>query len=479
MKPLTSEPLDQWAVLWSQQKPRRRVDVGYLAPPAETRHIEGDLLIWFVGFDRGANTNEKATLFKVPRLWLQRFARLLQLPSSDAVSVLRDRINSLGDAEHLHTLLWATRWVHTQYRAALERETINQHLAGGRPAFPSRHSGKPRRATILRRELLRSFGDGRDYLTMIKDGYHAACAQVAGVPSAELTLEMCLWAYPEIGVDNWDDCAEDERGEMPFPSGDDTLALASIRPVSSIAKGVACVAYACGDSDLWIAKGADSYGLQPATKTARLNMLQTLADELGERLCGEESVAPKHSSVARRIVDRRPPTKPARKAAARTHLIRTMKDDRGDSEYEIGAWAIVGATAELAGIRQSRVRIEHVRWAFPTFDITEDQSDERGWETQTAVDDIWDIAGGALGVAGVSVGRHAILYANTLSGTDYWFAEGAGCYYIEADDIETRIGVVKRFISTQGGAVHNLFGLPPARVREVLEWAAMEGYEIC
>lgn len=281
MKPLTDQPIDEWTVLWSQQRPRRRVDAAYLAQGAETRHIVGDLVIWFVGFDAGSNSNDKARNFVVPRLWFPRFARRLNLPVADLVGGLRDRINSLDDAEQLHAWLWEAPGVYTWGRTEREREVIDEQLAGGRPAFPSRLPSERRRASILRRELLRSFSDGGEYLTMVDEGYHAACAQVAGVPSPDLTPEMCLWAYPEIRVGNWDECIEDDSDEMPFPSDVDALAMAGIEECLSISRGVTGGAYACGDTDLWIAEGVDSYGLQPATKVARLKMLQTLAEDMG------------------------------------------------------------------------------------------------------------------------------------------------------------------------------------------------------
>jgi hypothetical protein len=281
MRPLTNDLPDRWMTLFSQRGPRRRVHAGFIERAAESNHVVGDLLVAFVGFDPGASTNDTARVFQVPRLWLPRFARRLNLRPDELIEGLRDRLSSLDDAEELHCWLWAHGWVYTWERIEIERHAIDQHLAAGTPAFPSRLAGKRRRVSILRTELIRSFHGYGEYLTGVEEGYLAACAQVAGVPSWELTPEMCLWAYPEISVDNWDECIEDGSDEMPFPIEEDVLGFAAIPAVMSITKGVTWVAFSCGDSDVWIADSCASYGVHPATNAARLSMLQTLADDLG------------------------------------------------------------------------------------------------------------------------------------------------------------------------------------------------------
>lgn len=280
MKPLTSQRQDGRSVIWSQQRPRRRVEAGYLTDEARGRPYGGGLVIQFVGFDSGVNSSEKVIEFFLPQLWFPRFSRRLKLPAGDLLAGLCDRVDSPVEAEQLHAWLWSAEGVYNPYRSATERAATDRRLAARRPAFPTRLAGVRHRTSIMRRELLRSFDEGEEFLAMTHEAYYSACAQVAGVPRSDLTPEMYLWAYPEVGIDYWDDPIEMGGVIRPIPVDDDIIELVGFSVGMGVMRGASIYSYCCGDTDLWIPEGGISYGRQPATRAARWSMLQTAAIDL-------------------------------------------------------------------------------------------------------------------------------------------------------------------------------------------------------
>lgn len=270
-------------MLWSQQRPRRRVTVSW----------DKHLYIHFTGF---ADVGDGR--FIVPEWWLPAFARRLRIPVADPIGGLRAQVSTLEACERLRTQLWKIDWVLNTDRLERERALIDTRLAKVPPVYPGRRPAQDLRFAILRREIQRSFEGQDEFLSAMQDAYLAASAQVAVVPRSQLVPDMCIWAYPEIGIDEvWTDADWDDEGSLPSPDEDRALQLLRIDDGPGIWMGAWAHSFHIGTRDHWFLDGNFPLGSRPATEQGRLRELQRLTVDLGD-------YRPDEMKIPHRLVER-------------------------------------------------------------------------------------------------------------------------------------------------------------------------------
>ena len=173
----------------------------------------------------------------------------------------------------------------------------------------------------------------------------------------------------------------------------------------------------------------------------------------------------------------RRPTQRARRTTLRRHLLQRVSHLRYlDSTWICSTDAVRTATAELAGIRPSAVRIRHVQWAYPMFEPFADKYAQQGWDLADWADDaVIAYTGGQPNIVGVNVGRHAGITANTIGRHDYWWFDGGEYWYVTPATITARVELIKQFVHDNAtftdDTMHDLYGLPPEQMEHLQQWA--------